>query len=75
MIHCRAKQRCVSALFPMVHDKFGLEVTSLVMLVGRSGEEKCEECVDLNNFSQQFALSNDGRKVWAGKALLLKKGD
>ena len=31
--------------------------------------------LDLNNFSQQFALSNDGRKVWAGKALLLKKGD
>ena len=29
--------------------------------------------LDLNNFSQQFALSNDGRKVWAGKALLLKR--
>ena len=29
--------------------------------------------LDLNNFSQQFALSNDGRKVLAGKALLLKR--
>ena len=29
--------------------------------------------LDLKNFSQQFALSNDGRKVWAGKALLLKR--
>ena len=30
--------------------------------------------LDLNNFSLLFALSNNGRKVCAGKALLLKKG-
>ena len=50
------------------------------MLVGRSGEEKCDITSSWQqnfwiskNFSQQFALSNDGRKVWAGKALLLKR--